>query len=273
VGLDRAFYATPSAAEYAALAELVPQAFRFTVKAEQRVTRPDMAPDGGTFGDTVALRHSGVPNPRFLDHAYFRDAVLAPAVEGLGGLLGPVVLQFPHLDLSAGAGLGGAEAFVDRLAAFLARACGSPVRGAAPAIAVEVRNRELLRGALAARYASALRAAGCVHSFLQHPTMPGIAEQRAALEAAGGVPAGPVVVRWMLRHHLRRGRRGLRAVRPTARPGRGRPPRGRRDARRVLRGSPGVRRDQQQGRGQRGPLRRGAGGRGRAGAAGIGLRR
>jgi uncharacterized protein YecE (DUF72 family) len=199
VGLDRAFYATPSAAEYAALAELVPQAFRFTVKAEQRVTRPDMAPDGGTFGDTVALRHSGVPNPRFLDHAYFRDAVLAPAVEGLGGLLGPVVLQFPHLDLSAGAGLGGAEAFVDRLAAFLARACGSPVRGAAPAIAVEVRNRELLRGALAARYASALRAAGCVHSFLQHPTMPGIAEQRAALEAAGGVPAGPVVVRWMLR--------------------------------------------------------------------------
>jgi hypothetical protein len=35
VGLDRAFYATPSVAEYEALASLVPDGFRFTVKAEQ----------------------------------------------------------------------------------------------------------------------------------------------------------------------------------------------------------------------------------------------
>ena len=197
VGLDRAFYATPSAAEYAALAELVPPGFRFTVKAEQRVTRPDMAADGTTFGDTGALRSSGIPNPRFLDHAHFREAVIAPAVHGLGGLLGPMVLQFPHLDLARGGRLGGAEAFVDRLAEFLARACGTGV--GAPTVAVEVRNRELLRGGLAVRYAAALRSSGCVHSFLQHPTMPAIAEQRAALEAAGGVPEGPVVVRWMLR--------------------------------------------------------------------------
>lgn len=197
VGLDRAFYAAPTERQYRELAELVPPGFRFTVKAEQRVTRPDMAADGSTFGDTGALRAGGIANPLFLDAAFFRDAVLAPAVAGLGARLGPVVLQFPPLDLARGGRQGGAEAFVDRLAEFLARAAVGGRAG--PAVAVEVRNRELFRGALARRYGDALRAAGCVHSFLQHPTVPTVSEQRTALEDAGGVPPGPLVVRWMLR--------------------------------------------------------------------------
>lgn len=197
VGLDRAFYATPSEVQYRELAELVPADFRFTVKAEQRVTRPQMAADGSTFGDTGALRAGGIANPLFLDPAFLADAVLAPAVAGLGDRLGPVVLQFPPLDLSLGGSLGGAEAFVDRLAAFLGRARAGGAGG--PVVAVEVRNRELFRGPLARRYGDALRAAGCVHSFLQHPTVPTVSEQRTALDGAGGVPPGPIVVRWMLR--------------------------------------------------------------------------
>ncbi|MFO0003254.1 MAG: DUF72 domain-containing protein, partial [bacterium] len=66
VGLDRAFYATPSVDEYRALRDLVPPGFRFTVKAEQRCVRPDLGPDGTTFGSTTAHRGVGIANPHFL---------------------------------------------------------------------------------------------------------------------------------------------------------------------------------------------------------------
>lgn len=200
VGLDRAFYATPSAAEYRALAALVPEDFRFVVKAEQRATRPDMAPDGSTLGSTTALRANGVANPLFLDASFLRDAVVAPAVEGLGAKLGPVVLQFPYIDLSPRARVGGPSAFVDRLAACLDRLRGLECAGAPVTFAVEVRNRELFRGGAVRDYAAALVAGGAVHGYLQHPTVPPIPEQRAALAAAGlDAAAGrAVVVRWML---------------------------------------------------------------------------
>lgn len=200
VGLDRAFYATPSAAEYRALAALVPADFRFVVKAEQRATRPDMAPDGSTLGSTTALRANGIANPLFLDASFLRDAVVAPAVEGLGAKLGPVVLQFPYIDLSARARVGGPGAFVDRLASCLERLRGLECAGAPVTFAVEVRNRELFRDAAVRGYAAALAAGGAVHGYLQHPTVPPIPEQRAALAAAGlDAAAGrAVVVRWML---------------------------------------------------------------------------
>lgn len=198
VGLDRAFYATPSVDEYRTLASLVPPSFRFTVKADQRATRPDMAPDGSTLGSTVALRAGGIANPRFLDARFIADEVIAPAVAGLGGLLGPVVLQFPHLDLAARGRPGGAEPFLDRLGA-----CLDSVRsscGPGPTLAVELRNRECFRGGAAAAYVRALRAGGAAHCYLQHPTVPGITEQRRALAGAGADAADfpAVVVRWML---------------------------------------------------------------------------
>jgi uncharacterized protein YecE (DUF72 family) len=200
VGLDRSFYATPSVAEYAALGSLVPPGFLFTVKGDQRCTRPDMDASGSTLGSTTALQGRGIANPLFLDAGFIRDAVLAPAVEGLGALLGPVVLQFPHLDLSARGRLGGADAFLERLAECLAALRGLQCAGAPLTLAVEVRNRELLRGAHARAYVAALREAEAVHCHVQHPTMPGVTDQERALtEAGGGIArARAVVVRWML---------------------------------------------------------------------------
>jgi len=89
---------------YAPLARLVPATFRFTVKAEQRCTRPDLAADGTTFGNATAHR-AGAVNPHFLDAAFAWERVVAPALEGLGDRMGPVVFQFPHMDLAAPARL------------------------------------------------------------------------------------------------------------------------------------------------------------------------
>ena len=198
VGLDRAFYAAPSEAEYRDLAALVPEGFRFTVKAEQSVVRPDADSEGGTFGSTTALRAQGNANPRFLDAAHAVDRVIAPAAVGLGAALGPIVLQFPPLDLAARGRLGGAEGFLDALHAFLeAVGCGAP---GMPVLAVEPRNRELFRAPHVARYAAVLRATGAVHSYLGHPTVPSVAAQAQAL-AGSGAPADAgraVLVRWML---------------------------------------------------------------------------
>lgn len=198
VGLDRAFYAAPTETECRELAALVPTGFRFTVKAEQSVVRPDADHDGRTFGSTTALRAAGTANPRFLDAHFAADRIVAPAVAGLGAALGPIVLQFPALDLSVRGRLGGAERFVDALHAFLdALGCGAP---GTPVLAVEPRNRELLRGPLAARYAAMLRATGAVHSYLGHPTMPSVGAQARAL-AEAGAPAQSgraVLARWML---------------------------------------------------------------------------
>ena len=198
VGLDRAFYATPTVDEYRSLAALVPPSFRFTVKADQRATRPDMAADGSTLGSTTALRAGGIANPRFLDAGFIAEEVIAPAVAGLGDALGPVVLQFPHLDLAARGRLGGAGAFLDRLASCLESVRASC--GPGPALAVEVRNRECFRDNAAAAYLAALRAGAAAHCYLQHPTVPTITEQRRALAAAGADAADfpAVVVRWML---------------------------------------------------------------------------
>lgn len=198
VGLDRAFYATPPVDEYRALRDLVPPGFRFTVKAEQRCVRPDLGPDGTTFGSTTAHRGAGVANPNFLDPAFATERVFRPALEGLGDRLGPTVFQFPPLDLSPRGTLGGAMGFVSRLRAFLAalRAAGPASR--AVTIAVEVRNRELFAPGVAAHYADCLAAGDAVHSYLAHPTVPPISAQREALE--GRLPArGAIVARWMLR--------------------------------------------------------------------------
>ena len=198
VGLDRSFYATPSVSEYRALGALVPPSFRFVVKADQRVARPDMAPDGSTLGSTVALRASGAPNPHFLDAEFLVHEVVAPAIEGLGALLGPLVLQFPHLDLAARGRLGGGERFIDRLGACLGDARAA--LGQHQALAVEVRNRELFGPSLVARYAASLRAAHAVHCYLQHPTVPSVTVQRQALASVGcdADSFAAVLVRWML---------------------------------------------------------------------------
>lgn len=200
VGLDRAFYAAPSREEHAALAQLVPASFRFTVKAEQRCTRPDLAADGTTFGNATAHR-AGAANPHFLDASFAWERVVAPALEGLGDRMGPMVFQFPHLDLSARGRLGGVDGLLARVGAFLgelARRAGGDARWMP---AVELRNREVLQPAHVRTYVDALGAGSAVHSYLQHPTVAMPAAQECAL-AEAGMPASAaraVVVRWMLR--------------------------------------------------------------------------
>lgn len=206
VGLDRAFYSAPTAHEYAALRELVPAGFQFLVKADQRTVRPDADAHGETFGDTTAMRASGRRNPHFLDAGFALETVLAPAVEGLREALGPIVFQFPHLDLSAKGHLRGVEGFLGALREFLlAVRAGAETRArdatrSAPLLCVEPRNRELLRPPHVRAYAQVLAETGAIHSYLQHPTVPPIAAQEAALREAGSGAEHfrAIVVRWML---------------------------------------------------------------------------
>lgn len=178
VGLDRTFYAPMGIGDYARHAAQVPTDFRFLVKASQGCTFPSVrapAPGG---------KDAWKPNPRFLDPAFATDAVVRPAVEGLGERLGVLLFQFPPLPRPA---IRDPGALAARLGAFLA----ALPRG--PLYAVEIRNRELLVPA----WAAALEAAGAAHAYLVHPSMPPVLEQ-AQLVPLERQPS--LVVRWMLGH-------------------------------------------------------------------------
>jgi uncharacterized protein YecE (DUF72 family) len=175
VGLDRTFYAPMSVAELARHAAMVEPGFRFLVKASQLCTFPALRSAPG---------RPGGPNPRFLDPAFARDAVVGPAVEGLGGRLGTLLFQFPPLPRPETRDPG---RFAARLAAFLE----ALPRG--PLYSVEIRDGALLGAA----YAGALASAGAAHGFTVHPSMPALPEQARWLPVERQ-PA--LVVRWMLGH-------------------------------------------------------------------------
>jgi uncharacterized protein YecE (DUF72 family) len=178
VGLDRTFYAPIARDDFAAYRACVPAHFRFVVKAHAAVTTP-----GG-----LARMRTPDTIDRFLDAAYATDAVVSPAVEGLGDALGVLLFQFPPLAPRSRA----LASFPDRLEHFLGRL--------PPDVpyAVEVRNASLLDDATIPRYRGALVSGGATHAFTVHPTMPAVREQAERL--GDDVWAhGPVVVRWMLR--------------------------------------------------------------------------
>lgn len=178
VGLDRTFYAPIARDDFAAYAECVPAHFRFLVKAHAAVTTP---------GGLARMRtHDTVD--RFLDASYATEAVIAPAVEGLGDKLGVLLFQCPPMAPGSRA----LAHFPDRLEQFL-----SQLPRDVP-YAVEVRNASLLDDATVTRYASALVSGGATHGFTVHPTMPSVREQAERLGAAVR-SSGPVAVRWMLR--------------------------------------------------------------------------
>jgi uncharacterized protein YecE (DUF72 family) len=174
VGLDRTFYAPMTRDAFGALAAQVPAGFRFLVKALESATVA-VFPKHPRYG-TLA----GTANPRFLDPGPVADELVRPAIDGLGGTLGPVVFQLPP---QPPARLGGPARFAMRLRAFLR---GLP---AGPLYAVEVRNRELVGPDLA----RALADCGAVPCLTVHPTMPALDAQAAELRQDG-----PLVVRWML---------------------------------------------------------------------------
>lgn len=200
VGLDRSFYKPPGEPEYRDLASRVPDGFRFLVKAWQGITRPDADERGRTQGDTGALREHGEPNRDFLDTELAVDRVIGPAVRGLGDRLGPLVFQFPPLDLRGSGPFGGVHAFLDLLEPFLGKIAGATAHAL---IAVEVRNREVFDEPFAGRLAAMLRETGVCVGFAHHPALPTIDAQRTAMAAHGwAVEDQPAFVcRWLLRHN------------------------------------------------------------------------
>jgi uncharacterized protein YecE (DUF72 family) len=181
VGLDRTFYRPMQAQEMREIADAVPAGFRFLVKAHGEVTKPH-APGSKTGHGT------------FLDIAWTRDQVLAPAVEGLRKKLGVVLFQFPTIDLRPARFSGGIDAFLDQLAAFLASLPANVP------CAVEVRNRELLSNQHREKYVLALRQAGVEHCYSGHPSMPTIGTQMELVppRASAGNTGPPITCRWLL---------------------------------------------------------------------------
>lgn len=168
VGIDRTYYAPISAEAFAEYAAVVPDSFRFLVKASGECTSP--------------RRRAGGRNELFLDAGYAADQVVAPFVEGLGKKAGPLVFQFPPLGR---AHTGEPARFATLLEEFL-RALPS-----GPWYAVELRDRELF----GPEYLDALESAGARHCLNVHPRMPSVAEQA---RPGASRSSGPLVVRWML---------------------------------------------------------------------------
>ena len=171
VGVDRTFYAPIPKSAFFDYAEQVPDSFRFLVKAWEEITTPQLRGRAGL-------------NPNYLDANCAADRCVAPATDGLGAKLGPLLLQFPPQGEDTTAR---PEAFADRLHGFLT----CLPRGLR--YVVEVRDAALFTP----RYVAALRDAGAHHGYVVHPRMPSLAKQRALAPLDG-----PVTVRWMLRRGL-----------------------------------------------------------------------
>ncbi len=175
VGVDRGYYGPLSPDLLRDFASVVPDRFRFLVKAPRQLVFPiDPAGEGHT------------PNPGFLDARLAHTSALRPLEQGLGPKLGCVVFQFPPLDLRV---VGGAKRFMERLWSFL--------RGLATEVphAVEIRNQELVCDA----YHQMLADTGALPCYTVHSRMPELAAQLATIPYRR---SSLFVVRWMLQRGL-----------------------------------------------------------------------
>jgi uncharacterized protein YecE (DUF72 family) len=175
VGIDRTFYAPVDRAEFEGYRDQVPADFRFLVKGLGELLTPQL--------------RSGAPNEAWLDAARFAAQCVEPAAAGLGDRLAVLLLQFPP---QGAAVTKEPRLFAECLHTFLTKLPRST------RYAVELRDAALVT----ADYATALRDAGAVHAFAEHPRLPPLAEQRAVCAAGADPGDGPVVVRWMLRREL-----------------------------------------------------------------------
>lgn len=177
VGLDRTYYRPMSAEDLGGLAAMVPEDFRFLVKADRLLTSP-VDPEGfGVRG----------PNPVFLDASYATQEVVAPVVEGLGSKAGPLLFQFSPIPPNL---VGGVEEFLDRLHRFL-DALPNGVT-----YAIELRTPAFFNHA----YASLLDETGAAHCFNVHPAMVSLGRQ---FELIQPYYQPTLVVRWMLHAGLK----------------------------------------------------------------------
>ena len=179
VSLDRNFYRALTASQYARYAAMVPDDFRFVVKAPSLVTDATVRDESGRGMQA---------NPVFLSAEIARQEFVLPALEGLGHRIGALVFQLSPIPAPMWADL---PALLQRLRRMLEAL--PALRPAAPdgVIALELRNPELLTPALA----ELLRDCGATYCLGLHPKMPPIAGQLPLLRALW---PGPLVCRWNL---------------------------------------------------------------------------
>lgn len=176
VGIDRTYYAPINAEAFKQYADVVPDHFRFLVKAAEALTMPRY-PHHPRYG---AMK--GQDNPRFLDPGFAIDAVVAPFIEGLGEKGGPLLFQFSPMKVEK---LGGVEAFAEKLGKFLEALPKGPL------YAVELRNSELYVPVIR----DVLKATGTIPALTGWADLPNVAAQAEALDALN---ARALVIRWML---------------------------------------------------------------------------
>lgn len=222
VGVDRNFYRAMSADEFAALAEQVPDDFRFLVKAPRTSTDPYVRTDTG--------RACGV-NPHFLSAELAERSFLGPVTAVLGDKAGPLVFQFSPFARGALRQPGVLPELAERFERFFEALQNANTAGRI--LAAEFRNCELLTP----RMLLMLKRCGIRPVLGLHPLMPGVRRQIAALRfyetgerllaaeagarsappdaARAGEPtaadasaasgdwtfSGPVVIRWSLAAH------------------------------------------------------------------------
>ncbi|OUM02934.1 DUF72 domain-containing protein [Variovorax sp. JS1663] len=179
VSLDRSFYRPLTASQYAAYAAVVPEDFRFMVKA------PSLVADALVRGEDGRGMQA---NPAFLDPGLAVQEFAAPALAGLGSKLGVLVFQLSPLP---GPMLARLPELLERLRRMLLALPALRPQAPDAVVAVELRNPGLLTPELA----GVLREAGATYCLGLHPKMPPIAGQLPMLRALW---PGPLVCRWNL---------------------------------------------------------------------------
>jgi len=187
VSLDRNFYRALTASQYARYAGMVPDDFRFVVKAPSLVTDATVRDESG---------RGTQPNPVFLNSEIAIQEFVQPALEGLGHRIGALVFQLSPIPAQL---LADQPALLARLGEMLEALPGLKPTAPDAVIAVEVRDPQLLCPA----FADMLRSVGATFCMGLHAKMPPIEDQLPMLRALW---PGPLVCRWNL--HRRHGRFG-----------------------------------------------------------------
>ncbi len=179
VGIDRGFYQSLTASQYERYAQLVPEDFRFTVKAPSVITDAQVRAEDGRGRQA---------NTAFLDPRLAVQEFLAPAMEGLGTRIGALVFQLSPLPLAM---LDRMPEQLDRLHAMLSALPSLRDVAAEAVVAVEVRDPEWLTP----DFVAVLKETGARYCLGLHPKLPPIQDQLPLLRAMW---PGPLVCRWNL---------------------------------------------------------------------------
>jgi len=184
VSIDRGFYQSLTASQFERYALMVPDDFRFTVKAPSVVTDALVRAEDGRGRQA---------NEAFLNGRLALDSFVTPAFEGLGSKIGALVFQLSPLPLDL---LARMPEQLDRLWAMLKQLPAAHARPSGAMFAVEVRDPEWLTP----DFVALLRDVGACYCLGLHPKLPPISEQLPVLRALW---PGPLMVRWNL--HRRHG--------------------------------------------------------------------